>query len=52
LLAAASIWATSSPASTAIRGSYEGALGWPQFLPSIWIKFAVDFDGAGRIDLL
>jgi membrane-bound lytic murein transglycosylase B len=36
---------------TAIRGSYAGALGLPQFMPSSWIKFAVDFDGDGRIDL-
>jgi membrane-bound lytic murein transglycosylase B len=36
---------------TAIRGSYAGALGLPQFMPSSWMKFAVDFDGDGRIDL-
>jgi membrane-bound lytic murein transglycosylase B len=35
----------------AIRGSYAGALGLPQFMPSSWTKFAVDFDGDGRIDL-
>ena len=35
----------------AIRGSYAGALGLPQFMPSSWAKFAVDFDGDGRIDL-
>ena len=35
----------------AIRGSYAGALGLPQFMPSSWIRFAVDFDGDGRIDL-
>ena len=34
-----------------IRGSYAGALGLPQFMPSSWAKFAVDFDGDGRIDL-
>lgn len=34
-----------------IRGSYAGALGLPQFMPSSWSKFAVDFDGDGRIDL-
>ena len=33
-------------------GSYAGALGWPQFMPSSWQKFAVDFDGDGHIDLL
>jgi len=34
-----------------VRGSYAGALGLPQFMPSSWAKFAVDFDGDGRIDL-
>lgn len=35
----------------AVRGSYAGALGLPQFMPSSWRQFAVDFDGDGRIDL-
>jgi membrane-bound lytic murein transglycosylase B len=34
-----------------VRGSYAGAMGMPQFMPSSWAKFAVDFDGDGRIDL-
>jgi len=34
-----------------VKGSYAGALGLPQFMPSSWAKFAVDFDGDGRIDL-
>jgi membrane-bound lytic murein transglycosylase B len=33
------------------RGSYAGALGLPQFLPSSVRQWAVDFDGSGRIDL-
>jgi membrane-bound lytic murein transglycosylase B len=33
------------------RGSYAGAMGLPQFLPSSRRKFAIDFDGSGRIDL-
>lgn len=35
----------------ALRGSYAGAMGLPQFMPSSWARFAVDFDGDGRIDL-
>jgi membrane-bound lytic murein transglycosylase B len=32
-------------------GSYAGAMGMPQFMPSSWQRWAVDFDGDGRIDL-
>ena len=32
-------------------GSYAGAMGLPQFMPTSWAKFAVDYDGDGRIDL-
>jgi len=33
------------------RGSFAGAMGWPQFMPSSWARHAVDFDGDGRVDL-
>ena len=33
-------------------GSYAGAMGLPQFMPSSWVRFAVDFDGDDKIDLL
>jgi membrane-bound lytic murein transglycosylase B len=36
----------------ALKGSYAGALGLPQFMPSSINRFAVDFDGDGHIDLL
>lgn len=38
------------PAS--FRGSFAGALGLPQFMPGSIRRWAVDFDGDGRIDLL
>ncbi len=34
-----------------LRGSYAGAMGMPQFMPTSWLQYAVDFDGDGRIDL-
>lgn len=34
------------------RGSYAGAMGIPQFMPSSWARHAVDFDGDGRVDLV
>ena len=33
------------------KGSWAGALGQPQFLPSVFLQSAVDFDGDGRRDI-
>jgi len=35
-----------------LKGSYAGAIGAPQFLPSSYRRYAVDFDADGRRDLL
>lgn len=34
-----------------MRSSWAGALGQPQFLPTSFVKYAVDFDGDGRADI-
>jgi membrane-bound lytic murein transglycosylase B len=34
-----------------VQGSFAGAIGWPQFMPSSLLKYAVDFDHDGRVDL-
>lgn len=39
-------------APDAWQGSFAGAMGWPQFMPSSWLAHAVDFDGDGRVDLI
>ena len=34
-----------------VKGSYAGAMGAPQFMPSNYRRFSVDADGDGRVDL-
>jgi lytic murein transglycosylase len=39
-------------AASQMRGAWAGEIGQTQFLPSSYLKFAVDFDGRGRRDLI
>lgn len=34
-----------------MRGSWAGAMGQAQFMPSVFLKYAVDYDGNGRCDI-
>ncbi len=34
-----------------LLGSWAGAMGQPQFMPSSYLTYAVDFDGDGRPDI-
>lgn len=35
-----------------LRGGWAGEIGQTQFLPDAYVKYAVDFDGNGRRDLI
>jgi membrane-bound lytic murein transglycosylase B len=37
--------------AASMTGSWAGAMGQPQFMPSSYLKHAVDFDGDGRRDI-
>lgn len=52
LLAALRIVERGDIAAEAMVGSWAGALGHTQFMPSTFNRFAVDFDGDGRRDLM
>ncbi|HYI41357.1 MAG TPA: lytic murein transglycosylase [Allosphingosinicella sp.] len=34
-----------------LKGSWAGATGYPQFLPSVWLRLGADGDGDGRSDI-
>lgn len=34
-----------------LKGSWAGATGYPQFLPSVWLRLGVDWDRNGRADI-
>lgn len=36
---------------TSLKGSYAGAMGYGQFIPSSYRNYAVDFDGDGHVDI-
>lgn len=52
LMAALKIIQRGDLAPSQMRGAWAGELGQTQFLPSSYLKFAVDFDGSGRADLI
>jgi membrane-bound lytic murein transglycosylase B len=51
LIAALHILAEEHMAAKDLKGSWAGAMGQPQFMPSTYLKLAVDFDGGGRRDI-
>jgi lytic murein transglycosylase len=51
VLAALTMLQTGQVERAAMKSSWAGALGQPQFLPSSFLKHAVDFDGDGHADI-
>lgn len=51
LIAALHIVDSGDVAADRMMGSWAGALGQPQFMPSSYLEYAVDFDGDGRRDI-
>jgi lytic murein transglycosylase len=52
LLAALRIVERGDMAPNEMRGAWAGEIGQTQFLPSSYLKYAVDYDGNGRRDLI
>jgi len=51
LIAALKILDHGDVAPHGMLGSYAGAMGQPQFMPSSYLRYAVDFEGNGRRDI-
>jgi membrane-bound lytic murein transglycosylase B len=51
LMAALKILENGDIAPTKMTGSYAGAMGQPQFMPSSYLRYAVDFEGHGKRDI-
>ena len=51
LLAALTILDAGDTSAAAMRGSWAGAMGHTQFMPTSYLRLAVDFDGDGRRDI-
>ena len=52
LLAALQILQRGDLTLAELKGAYAGELGQTQFLPSSYYRFAIDYDGNGRADLI
>ena len=51
LIAALKILEHGDISPPSMTGSYAGAMGQPQFMPSSYLRYAVDFEGNGRRDI-
>jgi membrane-bound lytic murein transglycosylase B len=51
LLAALKILEAGDISPARMTGSYAGAMGQPQFMPTSFVRYAVDFDGDGKRDI-
>jgi membrane-bound lytic murein transglycosylase B len=51
LIAALHILDSGDITAARMTGSYAGAMGQPQFMPSSYLRYAVDFEGNGKRDI-
>ena len=52
LLAALKIVQRGDLTPAAMKGGWAGEIGQTQFMPSSYVKFGIDYDGNGRVDLI